>query len=471
MNQRTWSQRRDVLICIICGGIIAWAGWNIVVQFIEAIFLLLISMAIAFLIMPVVDTLEKARFPRIVATLAVYLIILAVIGGFGYVLVYSFVTQLQQFASTVDKFINGIPDTYSSFILFLENQAHIPPANIQATINQASAQISGFATTAVNNLLSTVLVITNALLDILIVIVLSFYLTLDGKRIRSNVIGVIPQRSVSHVMLFEDALNRVVGNYIRGQLTLAVIVGFMTAIFCFVTGLGEFALIFGVLGFLFETIPMIGPFLASVSPIIVSLLLPDPFPRTLILVGLFVLLQVAESNILGPRIVGHAVGLHPVASIMSLLVFAKIFGSTFGTFGGAVGALVATPLVAAVWVVIVSLYRSSRGETPDQIMARRRAPWALRRPTLPATLRSRSPIRGSGRIFSRPYSRGSDAADSSAPKDAPSSDVLSVFTQGEKTTDIPPAEGSEVDNSVETVHEEREEKPIETPDTKEKVDS
>jgi predicted PurR-regulated permease PerM len=411
----------------------------------------------------VVDALEKAHFPRIIATIGVYLIILAAIGGFGYVLVYSFVTQLQQFADTVIKFVNSIPDTYKSFIDFLETQAHIPAENIQTTINQASSQISGFATTAVNNLFSTVFVITNALLDIFIVIVLSFYLTLDGKRIHANIIGIIPQRSVSHVTLFEDALNRVVGNYIRGQLTLAVIVGFMTAIFCFVTGLGQFALIFGVLGFLFETIPMVGPFLASISPIIISLLLPDPFPRTLILMGLFVLLQVAESNILGPRIVGHAVGLHPVASIMALLVFAKIFGSTFGAFGGAVGALVATPLVAAVWVVIVSLYRSSRGETSEQIMAHRRAPWTLRRPTLPTTFRGKRPGGGSGKLFVRPY-RANVSDTRSEPKngETPSDiiDVIPVHIPEEKVPVAPLTpltEQPETEDKTESVHEQSQE--------------
>jgi hypothetical protein len=115
--------------------------------------------------------------------------------------------------------------------------------------------------------------------------------------------------------------------------------------------------------------------------VIASLLLPDPFPRTIIVVVLFVVIQILESNILGPRIVGHAVGLHPVVSIMSLVVFAKLFNASFGPFGGAIGALVATPIVAAAWVVVASIYRSARGETADQMLSHKRAPWALRMPS------------------------------------------------------------------------------------------
>jgi hypothetical protein len=118
---------------------------------------------------------------------------------------------------------------------------------------------------------------------------------------------------------------------------------------------------------------MVGPALASIIPLLLSLLLPDPFPRTFIIAICFIILQAIESNVLGPRIVGHAVGLHPVAAIMALLVGAKLFG--------VFGALIATPLVAAAWVVVASIYRSARGETADQILAHKRAPWAFQRPS------------------------------------------------------------------------------------------
>ncbi|GCF10105.1 AI-2E family transporter [Dictyobacter arantiisoli] len=380
MGQIDWQRRRDVLICVICMGIIIWTLWILVNQFIIAILLLLLSMTVAFLITPLANFFTKHGLPRLFATIISYILVLVVIGALSYLLVSSFVGQVTVFSSTIVDFTNNIPERYSALLDFLRVQAHIPQARIDQTIGQFSSQVSSFTNAAVNNTISFVLVLTNTFLNFLIVLMVSFYLTLDGKRIRDSIIEILPKRSLSNALLFEDALTRVVGNYIRGQLTLAVIIGVAVGLVCSFTGLGQFALIFGVLGFLFETIPMVGPFLASISPLIASLLLPDPFPRTLILVVCFVLIQILESNILGPRIVGHAVGLHPVVSIMSLVVFAKLFGDSFGAFGGAIGALVATPLVAAAWVVVASLYRSARGETADQMLSRKRAPWALKRP-------------------------------------------------------------------------------------------
>lgn len=373
MTHINWPRTRDILICTICIGIIVWASWSILGEFVDAIVILLLSMAVAFLLMPAADLLERFKVPRLLATLAVYIIVLSLIGWLAYLLVFSLINQIVAFSDTITQFATSLPDTFKVTIDFLEKQGHIPDSNIQSAISQIQNQASGFATSLATNAVNLVFVVSNAFVSILLVIVLSFYLTLDGKRIRKSVLSIVPKRTMKNVLLFDEALNRVVGNYIRGQLTLALIVGLATSFFCIITGLGNYALICGVLAFLFETIPMIGPFLASITPILLSLLLPDPFPRTLVLAGCFLGLQVVESNILGPRIVGRAVGLHPVAAILSLLVGARVFGLF--------GALIATPLVAAAWVVIASIYRSAKGETPDQILARtKRVSWTLRRP-------------------------------------------------------------------------------------------
>jgi predicted PurR-regulated permease PerM len=366
MDQRDWRQTRDVLLCVICAGIIFWALWSVLGQFVEAIVILLLSMTVAFLLIPVVNLLVRYRVPRVLAAVVTYVVVLGLIGWLAYQLGLSLIQQALVFSNTVTIFASLLPQTFHSTILYLEKHTSIPPGNIDAAISQFQAQATDFARSLASSAVSAFFVITNALLDIVLVIVLSFYLTLDGKRIRESLVKIMPQRWLPNALLFEDALNRVVGNYIRGQLTLAVIVGVCTSGICLGTGLGSYALICGVLAFLFETIPMIGPALAAIMPLLLSLLLPDAFPRTFIIVLCFVILQAIESNILGPRIVGHAVGLHPVAAIMALLVGAKLFG--------VFGALIATPLVAAAWVVVASIYHSARGETADVILTHKRTP-------------------------------------------------------------------------------------------------
>ncbi len=373
MGQVNWQRTRDILLCVICIGIIFWASWSVMGQFVDAILILMLSMAVAFLITPAVNLLVRNGFPRLLASLLVYAVVIATFVGLSYELIFSLIQQVQSFSDTVVNFFNNLPlgEWFANTYKFLVSQG-IPPANIDTAINQIRDQAVTFAQTAARNALDILFILSNAFLNIVLVTVLSFYLTLDGKRIRDSIMSIVPKRSLPIAQNFEDALNRVVGNYIRGQLTLALIIGICAAGICVVTGLGNYALIVGVLGFLFETIPMVGPFLASIPAILLSLLLPEPFPRTFWIAALFIVVQMLESNVLGPRIVGHAVGLHPVAAILALLIGAKMFGP--------LGALLATPVVAAAWVVITSIYRSARGESPDQMLANKRAPWTFRRP-------------------------------------------------------------------------------------------
>ncbi len=370
MERVNWERVRDILISILCVGVMLWAAWSIMGLFVHAVVLLLLAMAVAFLVTPAVDFIGR-YIPRLLAALLVYAVVLAIVGGLCYALIFSLIQQVNYFSQNLPGYVQNLPTTYANTQQWLIQQG-IPHDTIDATINSITQQANALAASLANNLVSIIFVVTDAIINVLLVVVLSFYLVLDGKRIRHSIVSIAPKRSMKHVLLFEDALNRVVGNYIRGQLTLAAIIGILAGLGCYMLGLNNFALIIGVLAFLFETIPMVGPALASIPAILISLLLPAPFPRSYEILVYFIVIQMIESNILGPRIVGHAVGLHPVASILALIVGAQLFG--------AFGALLATPIVAAFWVVITSLYRSVRGESADEVLARRRSSWIRRRP-------------------------------------------------------------------------------------------
>src|SRR5215470_20325858 len=96
-----WHHARDILICIICIGIIIWASWLVLGQFVEAIVILLLSMAVAFLLNPAVNLLERCQIPRLPATLIVYVIVLGVLGWLGYLLAFSLSSQALTFSETI----------------------------------------------------------------------------------------------------------------------------------------------------------------------------------------------------------------------------------------------------------------------------------------------------------------------------------------------------------------------------------
>jgi predicted PurR-regulated permease PerM len=360
-----WTLTRDILIVVICVGILLWGTFSILGMFVHAIILLVLAMAVAFLVTPLVNLLNN-YIPRVVAALLVYIIVLACLGGLFYALVFSLIQQITYFSNHLPGYVQNLPNTYSNFQLWLLKQG-VPQSSINKALTTISDQANALAVSLADNLLSIMLIVTDVIVNVLLVTVLSFYLTVDGKRIRDSIMKLASESFAPHVRLFEEALNKVVGNYIRGQLTLAAIIGVLAGGGTFFLGINKFALIIGMLAFLFETIPMVGPALASIPAILISLLLPDPFPRSYWIAAYFIVVQMIESNVLGPRILGHAVGLHPVASILALVVGAQLFGPF--------GALLATPVVAASWVVIASLYNSLRGKPADTLLENKRSPW------------------------------------------------------------------------------------------------
>lgn len=427
MDRINWQRVRDILISIIGIGLLLWASFSIMGIFIHAIVLLLLAMAVAYLVTPLVNLVNK-YMPRLLAVLVVYFLVLAGLAALCYALVFSLIQQVTYFSTHLPGYVQNLPSTYSTIQDWLVKQG-IPQSSINKAITTIEDQANAFAVSLATNLVSIVLIVTNAIVNVILVIVLSFYLTLDGKRIRNALVSIAPKRSMPHIHLFEDALNRVVGNYIRGQLTLAAIIGILAGVGCYFLGLSNFALIIGALAFLFETIPMLGPALASIPAVLISLLLPDPFPRTYIIVLYFLIIQLLETYVLGPRIVGHAVGLHPVASLLALIIGAQLFG--------AFGALLATPILGALWVVTASLYRTFRGESADDILARKRSSWIRSSPR-----DSRRELRIGSLVNTDPAKQkaGANSSDVASPSPADVKqqiehiDLLRAVPQQEQTT-------------------------------------
>src|SRR6266576_4231907 len=151
MDQAKWQRRRDILLCIVCIGIIGWFIWNLLLGlFFHAILLLLLSMAVAFLITPGVNLLERNKIPRVFATVLMYIIVLAGLFLLFSALAYSFIQQVFSFRDIVTKFFVALPDQFRYLDDFLVKRG-IPQANIDDAINEVRGQLVGFAQAAAAN--------------------------------------------------------------------------------------------------------------------------------------------------------------------------------------------------------------------------------------------------------------------------------------------------------------------------------
>jgi predicted PurR-regulated permease PerM len=185
--------------------------------------------------------------------------------------------------------------------------------------------------------------------DAILVAVLSIYLLIDGSRVVNwlHTSAPLPQRRRVRFMLM--TVERVVGGYIRGQLILSTLIGLMVGIGMAIFRL-PYALLLGVLAFTLEFIPVIGVFISGA--LCVLLALTQGWLLALIVLGYFVIVHIVEGDVVGPRVMGRAIGVHPAVSIFALIAGGELFGIW--------GALFAAPLAGLTQAILAEVWREWR---------------------------------------------------------------------------------------------------------------
>jgi predicted PurR-regulated permease PerM len=280
----------------------------------------------------------------------VYLIVLSGISVLCYMIVNTAIEQTVALSFTVRTLLgpgaHGSPTLIDQFL----NSLGITPEQIAAARQQIITQVEEIAKNSLPFLRS----IFDFVIDTIVVAVLSIYLLLDGSRVVAWVRINAPR--AARASFFLDTLQRVTGAYIRGQLTLALLIGLLV-------GLGmefifhlRYAVLLGVLAFVMAFVPVLGTIISGALCVTIGLT-----KGWLIALGVlvyFIVIHVIESELVGPRIVGKAIGLHPVVSLLALIAGAELFGIW--------GALFASPLAGVLQTIIVAFWREWRDQHPEQ---------------------------------------------------------------------------------------------------------
>jgi predicted PurR-regulated permease PerM len=345
-----WAERRDrVVVTLGYVAFIAIGVW-LASHFVRTILLAVIGALLAYALYPAVRFL--ARFlPRWLAMVLVYLILLGSLGALLYLIAVTAVTQISSVVELVNHWLapgtNGAP---SPIIKFLE-QLGLSQDQINNIKDQLITQLEGVAQSVV----PIVAEVGNSLLDIVLVFVLSIYLLLDGVRLTNWLTTAAPITMRSRFVGFIASLERVVGGYIRGQLIMSSLIGVLVGAGMFLFHVPD-AVLLGALAFILEFIPILGTLVSGVVCVLIALSLG--WLTAVFVLAYFVVVHVIEGDIVGPRILGRALGLHPAVSIIALIAGADLFGI--------VGALFAAPVAGLVQVIATDIYSEWAKTHADQ---------------------------------------------------------------------------------------------------------
>jgi predicted PurR-regulated permease PerM len=346
-----------VVLAIVAANLI----WGMLVFFGDVILLFFLAWIIAFALEPVSIFLQRRNVPRTLAVTLIYLALLVVVSGGIVLAIPSIVEEVKLLGNEVMNAVAATTTLNSTLIGALRRVGFTQKA-AQDFANSLSQQLNGWALSATGDAVNTatgfLTSILTVIFDAFLVLILSFYMMLDGDRLVESVVLRLPPNWISEVRLFQRYVERIFGGFFRAQMTVGTIYGVLTWIMLALLGQAN-GLLVALLSGAIMLLPFIGPFLAIIPPVFLVLLQSPPHDlvrNLIVIIVLSVVFQQVVFQLIAPRVFGSQMGVHPLLLFAGLLVGAKV--------GGVWGAFFAGPIVAVVYAMLRVYYDRYSQKSP-----------------------------------------------------------------------------------------------------------
>jgi predicted PurR-regulated permease PerM len=329
-------ERRLVSAILVLGTIVLFfaavsMAANAIGFFGDILLTFFLAWLLAFIISPVVTRIVALipRLPRVLATVLVYTVIVALLVFIVLVIAQALSDSIKQFASSIPQLRGDIRTIVAPLQGWLDGiglgqvdvatQAVAIIDNLDVVAGQLIVPLQSIAVASVG-----------ALGTMLIVFILSIYMVIDRDAILAFLYRLVPPSYAEEARLLQTAVARSFGGFLRGQALMGIVYFLIALATSLLLGLPLEALTSSASGVLMA-IPFFGPFLAWAPPVIVAIVFrPEALIPTIAImaVGWFIVM-----NVLQPRIMQGAVGIHPIVVLGSVLIGSRIAGIPGAIFG------------------------------------------------------------------------------------------------------------------------------------------
>lgn len=365
MERDRWTQAAVVLVAISAAIFLFEKAWQVSRFFGDIILIFALAWLIAFILDPIAEglsgrstpriitnwvrqrwgsgvanTLENLCLPRGLAVSLVYLVLVVIMVVIGIFLVPMIVAQLSQLGAKLPEYIAQAPDWLETL------QEKLARRNIYVDLTsiyrpeEMTRRAETIGAAIIQNALVVLTQVASGLANVFIIIILSFYMMLDGKRVVRQALALIPAEYHDELAVATRSIERTFGGFIRGQLAMALLYAAFVIIAMTIARL-RFAVAIGSLAGLIMFIPVIGAPIAMIMPAIIALF-QSPGLAFWMLVIMTAYQQVLL-HILMPRIMSEMVGMPPLLILAAIMISVRLIGLWGFIFGIPVaGALYAT---------------------------------------------------------------------------------------------------------------------------------
>jgi predicted PurR-regulated permease PerM len=297
---------------------------------------ILIAILLAAALNPAVEAFERRGLSRVWAASVVFVLALAAITGIGFLVIPPLVTQVGEFIEAVPDFIDDLTRGRGP-LGFLQDDYQIVDRIREAIESEGAGGVLGLGLPVLDVVRSVV----TAVIGVITVIFLTFFMLLEGPRTIERTLSLLPDPTRARYERVGREIYRTISGYVSGNLLISLIAGTVSTVVLFAVG-SDYAIALGLVVAILDLIPLAG---ATLAAIIVStvVLIETDWVRGVIVVAFFVAYQQFENHVLQPLVYGRTVQLSPLAVLCAVLIGAEL--------AGILGALVAIPVAGSLLAI------------------------------------------------------------------------------------------------------------------------
>jgi predicted PurR-regulated permease PerM len=345
MNDRTISITTSTIIKMV----LILAGAWFLYQLSDLVIVLLTAIVIASGIEPAARWLGAHHIPRIPAVIGVYALFLGALMGIMYLFVPIFLGETAKFVASIPRYleyVQYVPTEYAPILDVTNSSPDTVATRLLGDLQHLVTEYSRDSLTAVSTIFGGVV-------SFVLIIVFSFYFSIQERSVEDFLRVVTPVRHEDYVVNLWKRAQHKIGLWLQGQLLLGVIVGVLVYLGLTILGVPH-ALVLAVVAGFFEIIPVFGPTLSAIPAVMVGLA-DGGVTLGLLVVALYVIIQQFENHLIYPLVVTKVVGVPPLLVIIGLIIGAKL--------AGILGVLLSAPVAAVLQELIADADKERRRGT------------------------------------------------------------------------------------------------------------
>lgn len=271
---------------------------------------LFLAIVISSALDPIVSWLEKRRIPRILGTLAIYILLIFFIALLAYAVIPIALSEFSNLLASISRYSGTVFD-------------FIDTSGLIESINQSLAKITNVLLSGSTSLLEIGSKFLGGLTAAASVFVLSFYLTVGKDGVERFLTAILPSMYEPKIVDMYSRIKKKIGRWLSGQIVLSLGVGLITFLGLWILGV-RYSLLLGIVAGIFELVPYVGPIFSGSVAVLVGL--TTSLTTALYVLVLFIIIQQLENHILVPAVTNLTTDLEPVVILISILIGAQVFG-------------------------------------------------------------------------------------------------------------------------------------------------